>query len=39
MVMQNDLERWQRAIEPPRSTPEVDEKLKIFLAHLRQADV
>ena len=37
MVMQNDLERWQKAIEPPPASAEVDEELKGFLAHLRQA--
>ncbi len=36
MVMQNDLGRWQKAIEPPPEPAAVDEDLKSFLAHLRQ---
>ena len=36
LVMQNDLERWQRLIEPPPEPAAVDEDLKRFLAHLRQ---
>ena len=37
LVMQNDLDRWQQAIEPPPEPTTVDEDLKSFLAHLRQA--
>lgn len=37
LVMQNDLERWQRLIEPPPEPATVDEDLKHFLAHLRQS--
>ena len=36
LVMQNDLDRWQKAIEPPPAPAAVDEELKSFLAHLRQ---
>ncbi len=36
MVMQNDLDRWQKAIEPPQKPDAVDEDLRGFLAHLRQ---
>ena len=36
MIMQNDLERWQRLIEPPRLSPAVDAELRNFLAHLRE---
>ena len=37
MVMQNDLERWQKAIEPPPPPADLDADLKNFLVHLRQA--
>lgn len=37
MIMQNDLDRWQQAIEPPPAPATVDEDLKNFLVHLRQA--
>ncbi len=36
VVMQNDLDRWQQAIEPPPEPAAVDEDLKNFLVHLRQ---
>ena len=36
MIMQNDLDRWQKAIEPPPQPAEVDEELREFLAHLRK---
>ena len=39
MVMQNDLDRWQKAIEPPPESAAMDEELKNFLAHLRQTQV
>ena len=36
LVMQNDLDRWQKAIEPPPAPTEVDDELKSFLKHLRE---
>ncbi len=35
MVMQNDLERWQRAIAPAAPTSVPDEELSALLSNLR----
>lgn len=35
MVMQNDLNRFQAAIEPPQAPAAVDEELRSLFAHLR----
>ena len=39
LIMQNDLDRWSRLVEPPREKPaHIDKELRDLLAHLREQE-